>query len=311
MIENKRIFITGGAGYLGSNIVGRLYKNNNITIFSRDEAKHYFLKKKYPNINCVIGDVRNLNLLDKSSKNHDIGIFTASLKQIGAVDSNISESNQIIIQGALNSREVSENNLESACFISSDKSRSATTIYGAMKFVAGESFIVNSDKVDGPNLSTAIYGNVINSTGSIIPLIWDAIKNNYELTLYSESMTRFILFIDQAVDLVEFALTKDGYNVIPKPISIKIKDLFEIYEDKFGLKYKIGLPRISEKIHEILTSKEESTRITMEKDYYLMHYEKTSNPNILGGRELSSKNNFISKSSLMDLLSQYNYYKPY
>lgn len=311
MIKDKKIFITGGAGYLGSNVVGRLYNHNDITIFSRDEAKHYFLKKKYPNINCVIGDVRNLKLLDKSSKNHDIGIFAASLKQIGAVDSNVSESNQIIIQGALNSREVSENNLKSACFISSDKSRSATTIYGAMKFVAGESFIVNSDKVDGPNLSTAIYGNVINSTGSIIPLIWDAIKNNYELALYSENMTRFILFIDQAVDLIEFALTKDGCNVIPKPISIKIKDLFEIYEEKFGLKYKTSVPRISEKIHEILISEEESTRITMEGHYYLMHYENTADPNILGGRELSSKNSVICKNSLMNLLSKNNYYKPY
>ena len=310
MIKSKKIFITGGAGYLGSNIVDRLYKNNDITIFSRDEAKHYFLKKKYPNINCIIGDVRNLKLLDKSSKNHDIGIFAASLKQIGAVDSNVSESNKIIIQGALNSREISENNLESACFISSDKSRSATTIYGAMKFVAGESFIVNSDKIDGPNLSTAIYGNVVNSTGSIIPLIWDAIKNDYELTLYSEEMTRFILLIEQAVNLIEFALTKNGYNVIPKPSSIKIKDLFDIYKDKFSLKYRVGVPRISEKIHEILISEEESTRVTTEGDYYLMHYEKISEKNILGNKELSSKNCSISKGSLNKLLEKYNYYKP-
>tara|TARA_R110002110_G_scaffold213890_2_gene427348 strand:- start:596 stop:1531 length:936 start_codon:yes stop_codon:yes gene_type:complete len=311
MIKSKKIFITGGAGYLGSNIVDRLYKNNDITIFSRDEAKHYFLKKKYPNINCIIGDVRNLKLLDKSSKNHDIGIFAASLKQIGAVDSNVSESNEIIIQGALNSREISENNLESACFISSDKSRSATTIYGAMKFVAGESFIVNSDKIHGPNLSTAIYGNVVNSTGSIIPLIWDAIKNDYELTLYSEEMTRFILLIEQSVDLIEFALTKNGYNVIPKPRSIKIKDLFDIYKDKFGLKYKVGVPRISEKIHEILISGEESTRVTIDGDYYLMHYENTTNKNILGGNELSSKNSCISKEILIELLSIHNYYKQY
>lgn len=310
MIKNKRVFITGGAGYLGSNIVRRLYNDNEITIFSRDEAKHYFLKKKYPNINCVIGDVRNLKLLDQSSKDHDVGIFAASLKQIEAVDSNVSESNEIIIQGALNSREVSQNNLDSACFISSDKSRSATTIYGAMKFVAGESFIVNSDKIHGPNLSTAIYGNVVNSTGSIIPLIWDAIKNNYELTLYSEEMTRFILLIEQAVDLIEFALTKNGYNVIPKPSSIKIKDLFQIYKEKFGLKYKLGVPRISEKIHEILISEEESTRVTSDSDYYLMHYEDTNHENILGGKELSSKDNTLSKKVLLELLYSQDYYKP-
>jgi len=60
MIKNKRIFITGGAGYLGKNIIERYHEHNDITIYSRDEAKHYYIKKQFPKINCVIGDIINL-----------------------------------------------------------------------------------------------------------------------------------------------------------------------------------------------------------------------------------------------------------
>ena len=237
-MKNKRIFITGGAGYLGRNLVKRYYTDNEITVYSRDEAKHYYLKKEFPNINCIVGDIRNYDLLLRSSKGHDIGIFAASLKQIGAVDQNVEESIRIIIDGALNSRRVAEeNNMEAACFISTDKSRAATTLYGAMKFVANELFIVNSHKTP-TRLSSAIYGNVLNSTGSVIPLIWDAINKKYDLTLYSQEMTRFMINIGEAMDLIEIGLNKDGVNVIPNLKSFKVKDLFEIYQEKFGLTYK-------------------------------------------------------------------------
>ena len=196
MLNDEKIFITGGAGYLGSNLVKRYYNNNEITIFSRDEAKHYYLKKHFPKIKCVIGDIRNYDLLKKASMGHTIGIFAASLKQIEAVDQNIEESLQVIVHGAFNSKRVAiENGFKAATFISTDKSRGATTIYGAMKYVAGEAFIANSEETS-TRLTSVIYGNVLNSTGSIIPLIWDSIKNGYELTLYGEEMTRFMTGID-------------------------------------------------------------------------------------------------------------------
>lgn len=310
MLEGKKIFITGGAGFLGKNLVEKYYTTNEITIYSRDESKHYYLKKKFPKINCIIGDIRNYELLKKSSENHDIGIFTASLKQIEAVDQNVDEAVKIIINGAINSRKISEeNNFEAACFISSDKSRSATTLYGSMKFVAGELFIVNSEN-SNVNLSTAIYGNVLNSTGSIIPLIWDAIKNNYDLTLYSEEMTRFMIDINQAMDLIETGFSVNGYNVIPNLNSFKVKDLFEIYSDRFELQYKIGKPRISEKIHEMMISKEESprTRYDAEKKTYFMHYKQVQKDHSV--EEFTSDKSVIGKKKLDLLLSKYNYFRP-
>lgn len=308
-MKNKRILITGGAGYLGKNIIKRYYNDNEITVYSRDEAKHYYLKKQYPKINCIIGDVRNFDLLNRSCKNHNIGIFAASLKQIEAVDQNPEESIQTIIQGSVNSRRVAEENgFESACFISSDKSRAATTLYGSMKFVGGELFIVNSEK-SNVKLSSAIYGNVLNSTGSVIPLIWDAIKNKYDLVLYSEDMTRFMITVDEAIDLIEHGLSLSGYNVIPNIPSFKIKDLFEIYSELFGLKYQIGQPRISEKIHEMMFSSEESTRIKIDKGNFIMHY-KNIYSHELPFNEFTSDKVLITKKSLNERLEKFNYFKP-
>lgn len=313
-MKNKKIFITGGAGFLGKNIIRKYYNDNEITVYSRDESKHYYLKKQFPNVNCIVGDVRNFDLMKRASKEHNIGIFAASLKQIGAVDQNYEEAKKIIIDGAINSRRCAEeNNFESACFISSDKSRAATTLYGSMKFVAGELFIVNSETTS-TRLSTAIYGNVTNSTGSVIPLIWDSINNNYTLTLYSDKMTRFMLDVERAINVIENALKVDGYNVIPNAKSFIIKDLFDIYKEKFGLKYKIGKPRISEKIHEIMIAKEELPRTYYSKDNdnYLMHYNDIQKNNMAGkfiNNEFSSENFTLLYDDLVKVLEKNNYYK--
>lgn len=308
-MQNKRIFLTGGTGFLGRSIIKRFYDANEITVYSRDEAKHYYLKKQYPNINCICGDVRNYDLMKRSSENHNIGIFTASFKQIQACHDNYEEATKVIVGGAFNSRRCSEeNNFEASCFISTDKSRSATTIYGAMKYVAGESFISNSDK-SNVKLSTALYGNVLNSTGSIIPLMWNSISGGYGLSLYGEEMTRFFIDIEDAVDLIETALNYTGYNVIPILKSMKISDLFEIFKEEFGLQYTVSQPRSCEKIHEIMASQDEVPRMKKCDDHYLMHQDNIYNEVHFPNNQYSSEDCVIDKSMLYSILEKKNFYR--
>jgi UDP-N-acetylglucosamine 4,6-dehydratase len=305
-----KLFITGGAGYLGREIVKRFYDSAELTIYSRDEAKHYYLKKQFPKIKCIIGDVGDYDLMNRSAKGHDYGIFAASLKQIEAVDQNVEVALKTIVQGAINSRRISENNnFKAACFISSDKSRAATTLYGSMKFIGGEAFIVNAE-CSNVNLTTAVYGNVLNSTGSILPLILDSIKNKYELKLYSSEMTRFMIDVEEAVSVIENSFNLTGFNIIPNIPSFKIKDLFEIYKEEFGLKYTLGQPRISEKIHEIMIAKEEVPRTYLDKktNLYLMHYQKIYNDSNVNFEEFSSANVLITKQDLYKRLQEKNFF---
>lgn len=312
MIKGEKIFITGGAGYLGRHLIKRFYEDNDITVYSRDESKHYYLKKQFPKVRCIIGDVRNAELLNKSVSGHTIGIFAASLKQIEAVDQNAEEALQVIVHGAINSRRAAiDNGLKAATFISTDKSRCATTLYGAMKFVAGEIFTLNAE-VESCKLTSVIYGNVLNSTGSIIPLIWDSMSKGYPLTLYSEDMTRFMIDIDEAIDCIEYALNADGYSIIPNLASFRVRDLFEIYAEEFGFAWTLGTPRISEKTHEQMISPYEMDRTTYDeaRKIYLLHYKNVYNEKRLPDSGLSSEKTVVSKEELRVLLAKHDYFKP-
>lgn len=309
-MKNKRVFITGGAGFLGKNIIKRLYNDNYITVYSRDEAKHYYLKKEFPRVNFVIGDIRDRDLLLRKSRGYDVGIFAASLKQIDACTENYEEAAKIIIDGGINSRiAADENNFEAACFISSDKSRAATTIYGAMKYVAGECFVVGESNC---RLTTAIYGNVMNSTGSIIPLIWNNIKNDQPISLYGPEMTRFLIDIEDAIDLVLNALKYyKQCNVVPVAKSFLIKDLLDIYANEFGLKYHVTAPRTGEKIHEIMLSSEEVRRTEFDEQnkLYILHPSKDINKLSFQNNEYSSRDYCLDKAAIYDYFKKRNFFK--
>tara|TARA_R110000782_G_scaffold164442_1_gene256462 strand:+ start:346 stop:1296 length:951 start_codon:yes stop_codon:yes gene_type:complete len=308
-MKNERIFITGGAGFLGRNLVKKLYHDNSITVYSRDESKHYYMKKQYPKVNFIIGDIKDRQFLIRKSRGHSVGIFAASLKQIDACSDNYEQAARTIIDGAFNSRiSAEENGFKSACFISTDKSRAATTLYGAMKFVAGEGFIAGESNC---KLTSAIYGNVMGSTGSIIPLILDSIKKGRVLSLYGKDMTRFLLSVDDAIDLVMKSVNYQGCNLIPVAKSFKVADLFDIYKEYFGLQYALSSPRTGEKIHEIMASEEELRRMEFIKkdEIFLLHPKKDIGKVSFTGDEYSSKDFCLSKEELLQYLKSKNFFQ--
>lgn len=308
-----RLFITGGTGYLGKHLIQHFYDKADITIFSRDEAKQFFIKQKYPNINCILGDIRNYDGLLRAMKRTwpEYAIFAASMKHIDACKYNYEEANEVIVKGAFNSRNAAEEcGVTSSCFISSDKSRAATTIYGAMKYVAGEAFITEPRDM---NVSTLVYGNVMNSTGSIIPKIWESMANGQRLYLYHRDMTRFLYDIKDAVSLIEYSLFKNTHNgstIVPKLKSFKVMDLFELYAEKFGLMWAHGKPRSGEKIHEVLISSEEWSRIyedTYEQLYFIHDkFQSSSNHSL---EDYSSENHCITKQKLKEYLDNKGWFK--
>ena len=130
------------------------------------------------------------------------------------------------------------------------------------------------------------------------------------MKLYSLEMTRFMIDIDEAINLIEYGLKVTGFNVIPNIKSFRVKDLFDIYQEKFKLKYTIGLPRISEKLHEMMVSNEEVPRTIYNEDddVYYMHYKNTSDSKFIWD-EYTSDKTLVTKQELDIILQKYNYFK--
>ena len=125
-------------------------------------------------------------------------------------------------------------------------------------------------------------------------------------------MTRFIITIKEAMSLIEEALGLDGVNVIPTASSCYVKDLFDIYKEKFGLEYEVSRPRSGEKIHEILAANEEIRRMKFLKDkrIYIMHPKEEYNSVSFKTGEYSSEDCLLSKEDLHKVLKEHNFFKP-
>ena len=119
----------------------------------------------------------------------------------------------------------------------------------------------------------------------------------------------FMIDIEEAINLIEYGLDVDGFNVIPNLKSFYIKDLFDIFASEFGLEYSLGVPRISEKLHEMMISKEETPRTfyDKEKNTFFMHYKDLAKDAI--DLEFTSDISVVSKKELYNILKEYNFFK--
>lgn len=300
-IMNK-ILIFGGSGSLGNELI-KYYNDKEIVIFSRDEAKHWALKNKFKNIKCVIGDVRDQPKVFQTLniENCDTIIIAHAIKQVDTCEVQPEESiktNIIGVSNIINSINQLNNKPKNVCFVSTDKACNPINVYGMCKSIS-EKLILNQP--NNLNWSIVRYGNVLTSTGSILPLLINKSKNKEDYVLTHQDMTRFIMFLEQAVETIDFALNKasSGDIIVPKLKSMKILDLMEIFSERFGNKINIGSIRPGEKIDECMISSLEAKHIIDNDKYYSIN--KNYNSNFDG--EYSSRYNLICKKDLTNIVN--------
>lgn len=277
--KKKTILITGGTGSFGNKAVETLlrFKPEKIIVFSRDELKQYDMINRFPqkNLRFFLGDVRDLERLKFALKGVDYVIHAAALKHVPKAEYDPYEfvkTNIIGTQNIINA--AISNNIEKVMLVSTDKAVSPVNLYGSTKLCA-EKIIVSSNNTTGSEnikFSVSRYGNVINSRGSLIPNINDKIKNNQNLKLTHQDMTRFFITLEEGVlfTLKNFLRMQGGEIFIPKIKSYKISDILNFFAKKNNLKVNtIGI-REGEKIHEVLISDEESKYTINFNDFYLI-----------------------------------------
>jgi UDP-N-acetylglucosamine 4,6-dehydratase (inverting) len=259
MLKNSSILITGGTGSFGLYFVALTLKKYNpkrLVIFSRDEIKQWEMAKLFeadPRLRFFIGDVRDKNRLHRALHKIDFAVHAAAIKIVPTAEYNPFECIKTNINGAMNLIDACiDQDVKQVVALSTDKASSPINLYGATKLASDKLFIAsNSSYAQGHKTCFSIvrYGNVMGSRGSIIPFFM-SLKDRGELPITHERMTRFMVPLDQAVELVWYAFEDmlGGEIYVRKTPSMKIIDIAKVIAPK--AKQKIIGIRPGEKLHE-------------------------------------------------------------
>lgn len=304
----KRILVTGGTGSFGNEIIKSFLKEKNIKeirVFSRDELKQDEMRKNYKNskLKFIIGDVRDRDTLKNVMKGIDLIFHAAALKQVPsceffpdeAIKTNFLGSKNVIDSGI-------KENVKKIILLSTDKAVEPINAMGMSKALMEKLVLSYAKKFE---LKTSIccvrYGNVMSSRGSVIPLFIKQIKSNNSVTITDTKMTRFLMFLEDAIDLVKYAANrgKNGEILIKKAPSAKIidvaKELFKIHNKKKNITI-MGI-RHGEKIHETLVSVNEMTYAKEQNNFFILP---------LDTRDLNYKSYFAKGNKQEKIFKDYN-----
>jgi FlaA1/EpsC-like NDP-sugar epimerase len=320
VLNNKNILITGGTGSFGHQMVKELmpYKPKIVRIFSRDEDKQHSMKMELENepifkkMEFIIGDVRDYDRLYAVTKNIDIIFHAAALKQVPTVESHPYEAVKTNIFGAYTVVKAAvARKVKNVVAISTDKAVKPVNAMGMTKALQ-EKIILSDDLTkDGTKFCCVRYGNVLGSRGSVIPLWNSKIDKKQPLPITHKEMTRFLLTLSEAIDLVFYSLKhgNGGEIFVKKAPAAKMTDLALAYAElKTGKKNYplefVGI-RAGEKIDEILVSEEEMRHSIERKDHFVINREekidKFSTKNIISHKQYGSHN---TKHLTVDELKQ-------
>ncbi|MBU5604573.1 UDP-N-acetylglucosamine 4,6-dehydratase/5-epimerase [Citrobacter cronae] len=280
MFKNKTLLITGGTGSFGNAVLRRFLDTDiaEIRIFSRDEKKQDDMRKKYNNskLKFYIGDVRDYQSILNATRGVDFLYHAAALKQVPSCEFHPMEAVKTNVLGTENVLEAAiANGVKRVVCLSTDKAVYPINAMGISKAMMEKVIVAKSRNVDKSKtvICGTRYGNVMASRGSVIPLFVDLIKEGKPLTITDPNMTRFMMTLDDAVDLVLYAFEhgNNGDIFVQKApaatietLAIALKELMEIPEHPVHI---IGT-RHGEKLYEALLSREEMVAAEDMGEYY-------------------------------------------
>jgi UDP-N-acetylglucosamine 4,6-dehydratase len=284
MFKDKSILITGGAGTLGQAIIRRSIRDNwnsRITIFSTDPVKHTGLKKMYPGVHSIIGDIRDSITVYNALAGKDIVIHAAAVKEIPTGEWNSIDTHAINVEGSLNVANAAiQHGIPHIVGISTDKVCHAANAYGATKYLMEKHFQEFSRIGTSTSFHLVRYGNVLESSASVLQVWKNAFANGEPIKITNPEMTRFWLSPSNAVDLIESCIRLESGNIlIPKMKSLSILKLAQyiIGGSLEGMMENIPL-RPGEKMHETLLTRDE-TDFAIETDEHFILAPSTSTRN--------------------------------
>lgn len=279
MFTNKTLLITGGTGSFGNAVLRRFLETDigEIRIFSRDEKKQDDMRKHYHNakIKFYIGDVRNLNGLQDAARGVDYIFHAAALKQVPSCEFYPMEAVRTNVFGTDNVLNAAmDNDVKNVIVLSTDKAAYPINAMGMTKGLMEKVVIARSRVAAerGIRLCVTRYGNVMASRGSVIPLFVDQIIKGQPLTITDPEMTRFMMTLGDAVDLVVYAFLngEPGDLFVRKSPAATIQTLVEALKEIFSAKNPIRVigTRHGEKLHETLLTREERSKAVDSTDYF-------------------------------------------
>ncbi|MGI2294318.1 polysaccharide biosynthesis protein [Paenibacillus sp. GXUN7292] len=271
MFNDKILLITGGTGSFGNVVLERFLHTDikEIRIFSRDEKKQDDMRILYQNnkIKFFIGDVRDISSLNTAMYGVDYVFHAAALKQVPSCEFFPLEAVKTNVLGTDNVLTAAiQAGVKKVICLSTDKAAYPVNAMGISKAMMEKTFIAKSRTVspDKTLICGTRYGNVMASRGSVIPLFIEQIKAGKPLTITDPSMTRFIMSLEEAVELVLYAFqhAENGDIMVQKSPSSYIGDLAQALKELFGASNKIEVigTRHGEKVYEVLLTKEEAAK---------------------------------------------------
>lgn len=277
-IEGKVVLVTGGTGSFGHAFIRTLLSEHEpaaVRVYSRDELKQSELALELDDsrLRFLLGDVRSVQRLELALRGVDVVVHAAALKQVTACEYNPFEAIQTNVIGAENVVAAAlANDVPRTISLSTDKAVNPVNLYGATKLCA-EKIVSQANAYVGASparFASVRYGNVVGSRGSVIPLFRRQAKEG-ELTLTDETMTRFWITLDQAVDFVIRSLERmeGGEVFVPKIPSMRIRDLADAIAPEVPRRV-IGI-RPGEKMHEVLVTEDECRHARAFDDHFVIH----------------------------------------